>query len=121
MAGMILSPHFDDAVLSCWHLLDAGGDIRVVNVFAGVPPPDRAAGWWDAIAGVQDSSEAVLQRRLEDEAALALAGRAAINLGFLDDQYRVHPQPIEPVIEQLRPLISAADEVFAPAALLLPR
>ncbi len=35
---IILSPHFDDAVLSCWHLLAGAGAVLVVNVFAGEPP-----------------------------------------------------------------------------------
>jgi hypothetical protein len=43
----ILSPHPDDAVLSCWHLLSDPGEARVINVFAGIPPPGRT-GWWDA-------------------------------------------------------------------------
>jgi len=40
----ILSPHFDDAVLSCWQLLSGSGDVVVINVFAGsrrrTPRPD---------------------------------------------------------------------------------
>ena len=35
--AVILSPHFDDAVLSCWHVLTGAGEVLVVNVFAGEP------------------------------------------------------------------------------------
>ena len=119
MATVILSPHFDDAVLSCWHLLDGGTEVVVVNVFGGVPPAD-AAGWWDLAGGMRSSSGVVEQRRSEDEAALALAGREAINLDFLDDQYRERPQAIEPVVERLRALLAAETSLWAPAALAPP-
>lgn len=117
VATLILSPHFDDAVLSCWHVLDGSTEVRVVNVFGGVPPAD-AAGWWDLAAGARSSSGVVEHRRSEDEAALALAGREAINLDFLDAQYREGPQAIEPVVERLRPLLTPDTWLWAPAALV---
>ena len=84
---VILSPHFDDAVLSCWHVLASAGEVLVVNVFAGEPPAG-ALGWWDRLAGASDSATAVRTRIEEDRQALALAGRTAVNLPFLDSQYR---------------------------------
>src|SRR5947208_3206705 len=91
----ILSPHLDDAVLSCWHLLAGPREVAVLNVFAGVPPAGEPAGWWDRLVGDPDADAAtvVRARRAEDRAALALAGRAATNLGFLDRQYRPDPEP----------------------------
>ena len=119
MATLILSPHFDDAVLSCWHLLDGASEVGIVNIFGGVPPKD-AAGWWDLAGGMRSSSRVVERRRSEDRAALALAGRNAINLDFLDDQYREGPQPIEPVVQSLRALLAAETSLWAPAALAAP-
>jgi LmbE family N-acetylglucosaminyl deacetylase len=119
VATLILSPHFDDAVLSCWHLLDGQTDVGVVNVFGGLPPSD-AAGWWDLAGGMRNSSEVVDRRRREDERALALAGREAINLDFLDDQYREGSQATEPVVERLRALLAPDTSVWAPAALASP-
>ncbi len=84
---VILSPHFDDAVLSCWHLLASADEVLVVNVFAGEPPAGTL-GWWDRLAGATDSAAAVRTRIEEDRQALALAGRTAVNLPFLDSQYR---------------------------------
>jgi LmbE family N-acetylglucosaminyl deacetylase len=84
---LLLSPHLDDAVLDCWRLLAGAGELRVVNVFAGVPSAGRLAPW-DAITGAADSAERVRERIVEDERALALAGRRAEYLGFLDAQYR---------------------------------
>jgi hypothetical protein len=36
---VIFSLHLDDAVFSCWHVLDSERAVSVMNVFAGVPPP----------------------------------------------------------------------------------
>ena len=38
---LVLSPHLDDAVIDCWSVLTDSGDVRVVNIFAGVPSPGR--------------------------------------------------------------------------------
>jgi len=114
---VILSPHLDDAVLSCWHLLEGPGDVRVVNVFAGKPPPDAAAGWWDELSGRRDSGQAVDERVAEDRAALALAGREPLNLDFLDHQYRRCDQPLAPVVRALRPALAPGALVLAPCAL----
>jgi LmbE family N-acetylglucosaminyl deacetylase len=82
----IVSPHLDDAVLSCWHLLAGPGDVRVVNLFTGVPA--GGLGEWDRRTGSQDSPRRMLERLAEDRAALSTAGRHALNVGLLDDQYR---------------------------------
>ena len=89
----ILSPHLDDAVLSCWHLLAGPGEVAVINVFAGIPPTGAPAGWWDRMTGHADAQAVVRARRDEDRAALALAQREAVNLDFLDRQYRPGPDP----------------------------
>ncbi len=114
---VILSPHLDDAVLSCWHLLDGPDDVRVVNVFAGRPPPDAAAGWWDELSGRRDPGQAVNERVAEDRAALALAGRAPVNLDFLDRQYRRCDQPLAPVLRALRAALAPGALVLGPGAL----
>jgi len=43
---VVMSPHFDDAVLSCWRAI-AGGEgegvqVTVVTVFGGAPPAGAA-------------------------------------------------------------------------------
>jgi LmbE family N-acetylglucosaminyl deacetylase len=83
----ILAPHLDDAVLSCWHVVESASDVRVLTLFAGVPP-EGALGWWDGETGASDSAARMTERRGEDAAALAAAGCTAIQLDFLEDQYR---------------------------------
>jgi LmbE family N-acetylglucosaminyl deacetylase len=113
---VILSPHLDDAVLSCWHLLDGPGDVRVLNVFAGVPPAGAATGWWDRASGSGDSAQAVRTRLEEDREALAVAGREGASLDFLDAQYRddeLDPAALE---EALRERVPRSALVYVPAA-----
>jgi hypothetical protein len=113
---IIFSPHFDDAVLSCWHLLASAGEVLVVNVFAGEPPAGTL-GWWDELAGATDSAAAVRARIEEDRQALALAGRAAVNLPFLDSQYRQSDQAPAGILQELRGVLVAGARIYAPASL----
>jgi GlcNAc-PI de-N-acetylase len=113
---VILSPHFDDAVLSCWDLLAGAGEVLVVNVFAGEPPAG-ALGWWDRLAGASDSAAAVRTRIEEDRQALALAGRRTVNLPFLDSQYRQDDQAPGEIVEALRGVLAANARIYAPAGL----
>jgi LmbE family N-acetylglucosaminyl deacetylase len=114
--AVILSPHFDDAVLSCWHVLAGAGEVLVVNVFAGEPAAGTL-GWWDRFAGASDSAEVVRARVEEDRKALALAGASAVNLPFLDSQYRESGQPAEEIVDALRGVLLTGARVYAPAGL----
>jgi LmbE family N-acetylglucosaminyl deacetylase len=116
MATVILSPHLDDAVLSCWHVLTAPGEVGVITVFAGVPTELTAPAWWDQYTGAEDSGERVRERIEENRRALAVAGRTAVNLGFLDEQYRHKAQRVAPLTEQIGPLLPPRARIYAPAA-----
>ena len=70
MTVVVLSPHFDDAVLSCWHVLRAPGTVQVVNVFTGAPPEGSPPGWWDRLTGAPDPGERVRERAEEDRIAV---------------------------------------------------
>jgi hypothetical protein len=117
MATVILSPHFDDAVLSCWQVLEAGGEVTVVNVFTASPPSGRPSAWWDRLTGARDSIARMAERRAEDEAALALAGCGAVSLGLLDDQYRAAGIEAGVVLERLRGALAPGSSLYAPAAM----
>jgi len=84
---LVLSPHWDDAVLDCWSVLASERDVSVVNVFAGIPPAG-SGGTWEAVIGVADSSQRARERMAEDERALARAGRKPLHLPLLDARYR---------------------------------
>lgn len=115
---MVLSPHLDDAVLSCWHLLESDAELTVVNVFTASPPPGTTAPWWDELTGAIDPIERMRERRDEDRRALALVGRPAIALDLLDAQYRREELPVVAVVERLRALVGPSALVYAPAAMM---
>jgi LmbE family N-acetylglucosaminyl deacetylase len=113
---VILSPHLDDAVLSCWHVLAGPGDVSVVNVFDGSPPPGTPMPWWDTVTGAADPRSRMRERREEDRAARAELGRPAVGLGLLDAQYRGAGLQVEALAERLERIEKGA-LVYAPAAI----
>jgi LmbE family N-acetylglucosaminyl deacetylase len=117
VVAAILSPHLDDAVLSCWHLLARPGEVLVINVFTGAPAGAGTPAWWDRLTGANDSGQRVRERVEEDRQALARAGRTPINLGFLDEQYREADQPSPSVAERIRAELLPGAHIYAPAAL----
>jgi LmbE family N-acetylglucosaminyl deacetylase len=117
MQVAILSPHFDDAVLSCWHLLEGPGAVRVVNVFTASPPPGLPVPWWDRITGATDAVGRMQERREEDQRALAGTGREATGLDLLDDQYRRSALPVGAVIERLLAEVRPDTVLHAPVGL----
>jgi LmbE family N-acetylglucosaminyl deacetylase len=114
---LLLSPHWDDAVLDCWGLLADDRELRVVNIFAGVPAAGRLT-LWDAMTGASDSADRAKERIAEDAMAMSRAGREAFNLSFLDGQYRRPPQPqlteIDAAVSGCAP---SASRVYAPAGI----
>ncbi len=117
---LLLSPHLDDAVLSCWSVLTGGRSVRVANLFAGAPAPGRS-GAWELVAGVRDSAERALLRIEEDRRALALARARAVNLALLDEQYRRGERSTAGLAEIDRALAQAGfggvSRVYAPAGI----
>lgn len=114
---LVLSPHFDDAVLDCWSLLSDPRALNVANVFAAAPAPGKVT-LWDATTGASDSAERVRERIAEDAAALGRASRAPINLPFMDAQYRRPPQPtLEAIDRELSAGVPAASRVYVPAGI----
>lgn len=113
---VILSPHFDDAVLSCWTVLREG-PAKVVNVFAEPPPPGVAPSTWDRTTGGGDAREHTLARRREDADVLGELGAVQVNLPFLSGDYRGREQDAGPLLKALQPHVAGSRAVFAPAGI----
>ena len=97
-ATLVISPHFDDAVLSCGHWLHMNPGAVVATVCSGKPEPGTPASHWDARFGTAD--RAVDERRAEDLAALTALGATQHRLGFHDHPYREDGEPFEDELEQ---------------------
>lgn len=114
---VIFSPHLDDAVFSCWHVLDSERAVSVVNVFAGVPSPGTSLPRWDRITGASDPVARVRERIEEDRLALALAGREPINLPFAESQYRDKKPTLDEVLPAIREHVSGDEDIVVPAGI----
>jgi hypothetical protein len=112
LKAVVVSTHLDDAVMSCWSLIDGAPDVSVVTVFTGGPEPGFL-GAWDSDSGAPDSATRMEERRAEDRSALALAGCAFVHLGVLEVEYgggECRP-------EAIAHLLADAPVVYAPAGI----
>lgn len=117
-----VSPHFDDATLSCGGSIGlqsaCGLKTLVVTVFAGVPPAGQQLSSFAAQnhqqAGLPaDAREAVAARRREDKEAMSTLGADVLWLDYLDAIYRGNPpsyQNDEALFGQIAPNDFSLDE-----------
>jgi LmbE family N-acetylglucosaminyl deacetylase len=85
---VVVSPHPDDAVLSCGRFLAAHPGVTVVTIFAGFPPgyPDPP-GRWSTLSGFGPGDDITAARRAEDVEALGLLGAVPTWLEFVESQF----------------------------------
>jgi LmbE family N-acetylglucosaminyl deacetylase len=116
--ALLLSPHWDDAVLSCWSVLHGDGDLTVVNVFAGMPPSGRLTRW-DEITGARESLERALERAEEDAEAMRTVSRESLDLPFLELEYREPSPPhrLSAIDRALASHVDRASRLYVPAGI----
>lgn len=107
---LYLSPHLDDAALSCGgHMLAAlaaGTQVRVINIFAGIPDYAHLSAYArHQHAKWGNPPDPYAARRAEDAAALAVIDAEVENWDDLDAIYRPAGGPF---------LYNNHDEVFGP-------
>jgi hypothetical protein len=81
---LVVSPHFDDAILSAYALLTQRA--TALTVFSGAPDPPQQT-TWDRLTGFRDSSQAMKERAFEDANAFSLLRAERSEVGLLDHQY----------------------------------
>jgi len=93
--ALFLSPHLDDAVLSCGTLLLRAPRATVATVFteASPGPHTRAARNFLRQCAVSGAEELFAERRREDVAVVAAAGADAVHLGRRDALFRTRRAP----------------------------
>src|SRR5665213_277515 len=84
---LVVSPHLDDGVLSCGHLLLTQPGSVVATVMAGHPARGTLSDW-DRACGFVAGDDPVARRREEDRESLELVGARPWQLDFLDLPYR---------------------------------
>ncbi|MER7172972.1 PIG-L deacetylase family protein [Streptomyces mesophilus] len=86
---VVLSTHFDDAVLSLGgRLAENRIPKAVVTVHGGAPAPGTPVSGWDADCGFRTAEEAHRVRKEEDRLACALVGADQVTLPNPDNPYR---------------------------------
>ena len=114
---VVVSPHFDDAVLSVAGLLSRwGATATVVTALGGRPGTGTPVSDWDRLCGFDDPVTAATIRAGEDRAACAHLGFTPIHLGGLDSAYRGPAGPEDDLAE----LSSALAGVARGVPVLLP-
>ncbi|MCB0317240.1 MAG: PIG-L family deacetylase [Bdellovibrionales bacterium] len=105
---IVLSPHFDDAVLSCSGLIlqqkSFNKSILILTVFGGIPdkPYSETAQYFHSRWGLDENPVQI--RRSEDQLACKLLGVDFLHLDFLDCIYRFDKNG--------NPLINSHDDLF---------
>jgi LmbE family N-acetylglucosaminyl deacetylase len=112
--AVIVSPHFDDAILSASRYVIERRP-ALITVCGAVPAGRTDAANWDRSCGFATAEEALGVRREEDAAVAARLALPVDHLPFLDHQYGgADPSRIA---EALRRVFRDGDEIWLPAAL----
>jgi LmbE family N-acetylglucosaminyl deacetylase len=99
MRWIYLSPHFDDAVLSCGGLIhdqvQSGIQVEIWTILAGDPPPGPLSDFATVnhkLWGVTTGEETIAMRRAEDQEAAGRVGAELVHYDIPDCIYRRSPK-----------------------------
>ena len=106
----MISPHFDDAVLSCGHFLARNPGVVVATICGGIAPAGLSASpSWDHY-GWKSARDATMGRCQEDIEALECLNAVQMRADLLDEPYRrsdddasVFSTAIGEIIDQVDP------------------
>ncbi len=121
MIWIFLSPHLDDAALSCGgmiaELVRQGNTVEVWTICAGDPPPGPLSPLAQSLHQRWETHENPVEvRREEDRQACALLGAGFRHFAIPDCIYRRHPITGEPLIRENDELFQPLPEVEWPLA-----
>lgn len=91
--ALLISPHFDDAILSAGQLMAGRPDCVVATVYAAEPLNWDRQTEYDKKCGFDNAKDSVAVRALEDMEACALLQARAIHMEFVDGQYNEPSKP----------------------------
>jgi len=119
MKWIYLSPHFDDAALSCggsiWEQVQTGDYVTILTVCAGEPPAGPISDYAQSLhARWETGADAVKVRSEENRQSCQILGARLINLDIPDVIYRRSPVDGSPVCESDADLLSALKPLESP-------
>ncbi len=122
--ALVISPHLDDAVLSCGQLIKSRLGTTITTILAGFPPGTHA-GWSARTTGLPVAKDANLQRRKEDLSAARALGAHTLWMDLYAQEYGAAESPTERLrgIQQAVATAVAASEgrpVFLPLGVTHP-
>jgi hypothetical protein len=118
---LVMSPHFDDAALSCAALLERHEPITVYDVFTQRPEPEQVTDW-DTRCGFAGSNEAIDARWAEEHDAFEGSPHVVAAVDLLEGHYRTglrDPRDTERVISAIDSWI-AENAASGPVTVALP-
>lgn len=113
---LVVSPHLDDAVLSCGRLLARSPGSIVLTALAGSPPKWDELTLWDRMCGFDIGEDVMAVRLAEDRAALGVLGASQQVIEACDGQY----DPPAPRADVVRSGIRSALGRMRPATCAIP-
>jgi LmbE family N-acetylglucosaminyl deacetylase len=113
---LVVSPHLDDAVLSCGAALSAMRGAAVVTIFAGAKPNPSAPTAWDRRSGFVAGDDVTGVRRAEDARALGSLGSSWQWLEFTDADYRSAELDVTAIADAIAGIIRTT----TPSRVLIP-
>jgi GlcNAc-PI de-N-acetylase len=113
MRNVILSPHYDDAVFSCFSQINSPKTL-VINIFTGIPKKNTYT-LWDSVCGHPNSKVMMKLRKAENEKVLNKLECTYIDLDYLDNQYQKNKDE-EEILNKLLTILKKDDQIYAPMA-----
>jgi LmbE family N-acetylglucosaminyl deacetylase len=116
-----LSPHLDDAVLSCGNLMEILNDnhkqITVISIFTssgtGIEVTPQARYFLEKTGHSRLAAKLFSARKIEDKHALAMYGASFVHLDYIDAAFRLTPDNTAPLYrtekQQFSGIISSSD------------
>ena len=109
---LVLSPHLDDAVVSCGYLLLAHPGATVATLFAASPPAyTDPLNEHDTDCGFQPGDDTMAVRRAEDERALAALAATPRWLSLCQNSHVAREDPIAVPPGAVEEIVAAVDDV----------
>lgn len=116
---LVLSPHLDDAALSCGALLARPEPVTILDVFTQRPEPEQVTDW-DRRCGFRGSDEAMQARWAEEQAAFGDSPHEFLAVDLLDGQYRSGPRDDAEATRLQRSIDLWLQQVNGPVTIAMP-